>query len=130
VVRSGDGTYNGTLTADEKGEYILTAELYEDGVKTAEDVRKIYVDENNTEYLKTKSDGNILMNIASLTGGKKLISGELSDNGFLSNGNENKQKEYKQEVDYNLRDSFILFLIIIFSVILEWYLRKKFYKLQ
>jgi hypothetical protein len=130
VVKSGDGNYYGTLTAKEKGEYVLTAELHQDGVKTAEDVRKIFVDENNTEYLKTKSDGNILMNIASLTGGKKLISGELSDNGFLSVGNENKQKEYKQEVDYNLRDSFILFLIIIFPIILEWYLRKKFYKLQ
>jgi len=131
ISQTGENQYKGNLQIKEKGEYELHAELFEDGIKTAEDMQKILVDENNLEFKITKSNQNILSQISSLTGGEKFNIGDISlIDSKLNTLRQNKTTEYRDENILNFRSSIWFLLLTILPIIVEWYFRKKLFNLR
>lgn len=131
VSKVNENLYKGNFRQIEKGEYTLTAELYENGIKSSQDERKILVDENNNEYMKTGSSDELLANMAILTGGKKYTFGEISQlKSTLDSIQQPGKTTYTAEDEFDFRKSTILFAIVILPVLIEWYFRKKIYNLR
>ncbi len=131
VSKINENLYKGNFRQGEKGEYTITAELYENGIKTSQDERKILVDENNLEYMKTCSSNELLANMSSLTGGKKYTIDEISElKSTLDSIQQSGKTTYNAEDEFDFRKSTILFGIVILPVLIEWFFRKKIYNLR
>lgn len=131
VSKINDNLYKGNFRQIDKGEYTLTAELYENGTKISQDERKILVDENILEYLKTGSSNELLANMASQTGGKKYTIDDISQlKSNLDSIQQSGKITFTAEDEFDFRKSIILFGIVILPVLIEWFFRKKIYNLR
>jgi hypothetical protein len=119
-------TYSGKVKLQYPGEYTYSAELVSDGNAVEKLTNKFVIGESRKEYKETRSDPEILNQIAALSGGKRLngLKGtEILD--FI----ENNSRNLSDKTEFSLKEYFntnvyYLFLII-FLLSLEWLLRKR-----
>lgn len=118
--------FEGKFTPSVKGDYKFTADLLSNGNLLETSNARLQVDENNFEFKKTNSDKTILSEIATATNGRNFTSyskGQIEN--YLDSLNSSQIQKNDSRKDFNLKFNLYFLSLLIFSLCLEWFLRKR-----
>lgn len=118
--------FEGKFTPSVKGDYKFTADLISNGNLLETSNARLQVDENNFEFKKTNSDKTILSEIATATNGRNFTSyskGQIEN--YLDSLNSSQIQKNDSRKDFNLKFNLYFLSLLIFSLCLEWFLRKR-----
>lgn len=118
--------FEGKFTPVSKGDYKFSADLTSNGNPVETSNARLLVDENNFEFKKTNSDKTILSEISSATNGRNLTGytkGQIEN--YIDSLNSSQIKEADSRKDFSLKFNPYFLALVIFSLCLEWFLRKR-----
>lgn len=118
--------FEGKFTPTAKGDYKFTADLFSNGNLLETSNARLLADENNFEFKKTNSDKTILSEIASATNGRNFTSyskGQIEN--YLDSLNSSQIQKNDSRKDFSLKFNPYFLSLLIFSLCLEWFLRKR-----
>jgi hypothetical protein len=106
------------------GDYTLEATVSQAGTVLGTARARFLVIEQDLELDNASADAGVMDSLAAMTGGKSLVSEELP--GALKQlGLQGESLVETTEVKQNLWDTWLLFLIMVGILGVEWYLRKR-----
>ncbi len=106
------------------GDYTLEATVTQAGTVLGTARARFLVIEQDLELDNASADAGVMEALAAMTGGKSLVSEELS--GALEQlGSQGESLVETTEVKQNLWDTWLLFLTVVGILGVEWYLRKR-----
>jgi len=121
---SSNGTveYIGVHHPDEEGMYLVEVSAFAaDGEFLGKSEAAFYVEESKAEFSDAHLQAAFLERIADISGGKYYYQDEAKD---LPSEISVMQSSYSKLVEYDLWDMPVWFLLVIFILCAEWYVRR------
>jgi len=119
---NGKVEYVGAYHPDEQGMYLVEMDVYSaTGEFLGKSESAFFVEESKAEFSNAHLQSAFLKRIAEVSGGKYYYQDEAS---VLPDEISVRQSSYSKLVEHDLWDMPLLFLLVIFIVSTEWYLRR------
>ncbi|MBS1491884.1 MAG: hypothetical protein JST55_00155 [Bacteroidetes bacterium] len=118
--------FEGKFTPDFKGDFKISAELFSNGNSIETSSARLLSDENNLEFKKTNADRTILSEISAATNGRNFS--DYSKNqiqSYLDSLSSSQNLSTKSRKDFSLKFNPYFLSLVIFTLCLEWFLRKR-----
>jgi len=118
--------FEGRFTPEAKGDYKFLADLFSNGDQIENSNARLLADENNLEFKKTNSDRTILSEISSATNGRNFTLHSKSQiQSYIDSLNKSQIQDSNSRKDFSLKFNPYFLSLVIFTLCIEWFLRKR-----